>query len=68
MYIYKARKPRVLIPLEENDLLEFVESNMAKPSDDTKNIHWKKNVNKTSKILRDSCESPSTDHLQVEVS
>ena len=40
---FASWKPRVLVALEENDLLEYVNSDVAEPSDDAGKIQWKKN-------------------------
>ena len=51
---FNSWKPRVLIALEENDLLDFVENDMPEASNDTKKIQWKKNGTKARKIMIDS--------------
>jgi len=50
---FNSWKPRVLIALEENDL-DFMESDMPEPFDDTEKIQWKKNGTKARKIMIDS--------------
>ncbi|XP_057813548.1 uncharacterized protein LOC131027480 [Cryptomeria japonica] len=50
---FNSWNPRVLIALEENDLLDFVERDMPEPFDDSEKIRWKKNGMKARKILID---------------
>lgn len=51
---FTSWKLRVLIALEENDILEFVEKEVPEPFDETEKIQWKKNGTKARKILIDS--------------
>ncbi|XP_059066416.1 uncharacterized protein LOC131857724 [Cryptomeria japonica] len=57
---FTSWKFRVLIALEENDLLEFVEEkDLIEPEDQEEKLQFKKNVVKAKKILIDSVN----DHL-----
>ncbi|XP_059067626.1 uncharacterized protein LOC131858409 [Cryptomeria japonica] len=56
---YTSWKFRILIVLEENDLLNYVKSVVDEPSDDTEKAQWRKNNLMAKKILIDSVK----DHL-----
>ncbi|XP_057870681.2 uncharacterized protein LOC131077246 [Cryptomeria japonica] len=51
---FTSWKFRVLIALEDNDILKFVEKEVPEPSDETEKTQWKKNDTKARKILIDS--------------
>lgn len=51
---YTSWKFRVLITLEENDILDFIKKDVLKPSDETEKTQWKKIGTKARKILIDS--------------
>ncbi|XP_057850234.1 uncharacterized protein LOC131060833 [Cryptomeria japonica] len=58
-------KFRVLIALEENDLLQFVEEkDLSEPEDQAKKLQFKKSVIKANKVLIDSVK----DHLVPPIS
>ncbi|XP_057837721.1 uncharacterized protein LOC131047920 [Cryptomeria japonica] len=48
---FTSWKFRVLIALEENDILEFVEKEVPEPYDETKKKQWRKNGTKAKKIF-----------------
>lgn len=56
-------KSRVLISLEENDHLLFVEDVLPEPEDATEKAQWKKNDVKARKILIDSVKDHLVPHI-----
>lgn len=60
---YNSWKPRVLMSLEENDILNFIEEKTPGPSDDTKKDKWRKNDIKARKILLDSIKDNLIPHI-----
>lgn len=61
---YTSWKFRILIVLEENDLLNYVKSIVDEPLDDMKKAQWRKNNLMARKILIDSIK----DHLVLVIS
>ena len=58
------RKSRVLLLLEENDLLQFVKAKVPKLEAEEDKPHWKKNDAKARRILVESVR----DHLVSQIS
>jgi hypothetical protein len=60
---FNSWKSRVLISLEENDLLQIVEDGVPEPEDATKKAEWKKNDVKARKIPIDSVKDHLVPHI-----
>lgn len=56
---FTSWKFRVMLALEENELVEFVEGKVPEPSDENEKPHWKKKGTRAKKILVDLVK----DHL-----
>ena len=61
---FSSWKSRVLLILEENDLLKFMNENVPEPKDEAKKAQWKKKNARARRILVDSVK----DHLIPQIS
>ena len=60
---FSSWKSRVLLILEENDLLKFVKKNVQEPEVETEKAQWKKNDARVRRILVDLVK----DHLVPQI-
>ena len=61
---YNSWKPRVLMALEEHDILNFVEEDVPKPEDNSQTFEWKKkNGVKPRKVMMDSIRDHLVPHI-----
>ena len=60
---YGSWKPRVLLALEEHDVMDFVVKEVLRPEEEDRQASWKRHDVKARKILMDSVKSHLIFHI-----